>query len=91
MIIFSDNGYRNEANDFELGFIINNEEALTYHFGKLAHDQSFTVQDDKIHGHISPPEITNLTVSKTLLKNVTELVLTNEVITFLTKATESAN
>ncbi|TNV82497.1 hypothetical protein FGO68_gene7651 [Halteria grandinella] len=91
VITFSDSGYRNQAQDFELGFIINNEEALTYHFGKLAHDQSFTVQDEKIHGHISPPEITNLSVSKTLLKNVTELVLTNELITFLTKATESAN
>lgn len=59
---FTPNGFRKEANDFELGFIVKDEECLTYHILGMSQSGSLRSENNLIYGKLGEPKFTGVTV-----------------------------
>lgn len=88
---FSSKGFEVTARDFEIGFIIQKEEALTFIFDSYNVTGNLFNQDYLIKGEIQNPIIKGLKVKHTTLTDVSPEVLVSELLNKIKENVSSLN
>lgn len=65
--------------------IVDMEKAIVATFENIYLEGNAYIKDSKLYGNLTTTNTTNITITETALKNVTEEVLVNELNVFLTK------